>query len=341
MSLSAKKVEEGKKDASGLPNRLNQDFVVHNMPSPLSSSATVSGNKITPSGNHKKTGMLIIGGGLLLVAALVYGVYALIIKPSLTPTVNQPVVSNTPNINQPINQVTPADTGTTENQATSVPPIINVSTSTATSTATNTVAAASSTAPSVSTPLDQISFVDMDKDGLSDAEEKLLGSDPTKTDTDGDGNLDLAEVQNGYNPAGAGKLAASPFISSYRNPSLKYAIIYPKAWSLKALNNNETVVVTSADENYFVQIIHQSNTDGSGIAAWYQKEFPDQQAGEGRFAVDGSWSGIFNADKSVFYLTDKGKKDVYIFSLGAASGSPADYFRIFTMIIDNFKLNAK
>ncbi len=71
--------------------------------------------------------------------------------------------------------------------------------------------------------------IDTDKDGLSDEEETVLGTDINKTDTDGDGLFDReevevydtdplnpdtdgdgyqdgAEVKNGYNPNGAGKL---------------------------------------------------------------------------------------------------------------------------------------
>ena len=70
---------------------------------------------------------------------------------------------------------------------------------------------------------------DMDGDGISDTEEKELGTsdfqfdtdgdglsdnqeinkwktDPLKTDTDGDGFSDGYEVLNGYNPAGQGKI---------------------------------------------------------------------------------------------------------------------------------------
>jgi len=41
---------------------------------------------------------------------------------------------------------------------------------------------------------------DQDKDGLSDAVEWELGTDPNKPDTDGDGFNDGEEVANGYNP---------------------------------------------------------------------------------------------------------------------------------------------
>jgi len=73
------------------------------------------------------------------------------------------------------------------------------------------------------------SLVDSDNDGLTDAEEKILGTNPNSADTDndglsdyaevkiyhtnplvadtdGDGYLDGAEVKAGYNPNGAGKL---------------------------------------------------------------------------------------------------------------------------------------
>jgi S1-C subfamily serine protease len=44
--------------------------------------------------------------------------------------------------------------------------------------------------------------LDSDNDGLSDAQEAQLGTDPHNPDTDGDGYLDGSEVTNGYNPLG-------------------------------------------------------------------------------------------------------------------------------------------
>ncbi len=43
-------------------------------------------------------------------------------------------------------------------------------------------------------------FLDSDQDGLTDAEEKLYGTDPHNPDTDGDGYSDGAEVKAGYDP---------------------------------------------------------------------------------------------------------------------------------------------
>jgi hypothetical protein len=47
---------------------------------------------------------------------------------------------------------------------------------------------------------------DVDKDGLTAAEERYYGTDPNNADTDGDGYKDGDEVKAGYDPLGPGKL---------------------------------------------------------------------------------------------------------------------------------------
>jgi len=49
-------------------------------------------------------------------------------------------------------------------------------------------------------PTDKNIFLDSDQDGLSDAEEKIYGTDPQNADTDGDGYSDGVEVKTGYDP---------------------------------------------------------------------------------------------------------------------------------------------
>ncbi len=66
---------------------------------------------------------------------------------------------------------------------------------------------ATTTEPAPS-PLATTTFVpaeapDRDGDGLSDAEEVAIGTEPTMPDTDGDGFSDGAELQNGYDPTAA------------------------------------------------------------------------------------------------------------------------------------------
>lgn len=58
--------------------------------------------------------------------------------------------------------------------------------------------------PALDTTIDP--YLDTDKDSLTDQMEAGLKTDPTKTDTDGDGFTDYEEVMNGFNPNGPGKL---------------------------------------------------------------------------------------------------------------------------------------
>jgi hypothetical protein len=55
----------------------------------------------------------------------------------------------------------------------------------------------------------RFSMTDTDKDGLPDKLEEALKTDPNKSDTDGDGFSDGAEIKGSYNPLGAGKLTYS------------------------------------------------------------------------------------------------------------------------------------
>lgn len=60
---------------------------------------------------------------------------------------------------------------------------------------------------------------DTDGDGLFDGEEvHTWGTDPLNPDTDGDGFLDGAEVRAGFNPLGPGRIIAVPSSPSESQP---------------------------------------------------------------------------------------------------------------------------
>lgn len=79
--------------------------------------------------------------------------------------------------------------------------------------------------------------VDSDNDGLSDEQEKVLGSDSNDPDTNGNGVLDGQEVLSGLNPAGSGPLPDA-FLQTYLKTDpqmlLKAEEAFKKAIALKA-----------------------------------------------------------------------------------------------------------
>jgi len=68
--------------------------------------------------------------------------------------------------------------------------------------------------------LSESALLDTDKDGLVDELELAIGSDELKTDSDGDGYNDKAELEQGFNPVGDGKLPSSS------SEALKGRIVY-------------------------------------------------------------------------------------------------------------------
>ncbi len=79
---------------------------------------------------------------------------------------------------------------------------------------------------------DSKSSSDTDGDGLSDAEEISIGTNPTKIDTDGDSYSDKVEVDKGYDPlkSPAGTSQPGSSLSTYANLTFHYSLNYPEGW---------------------------------------------------------------------------------------------------------------
>lgn len=86
--------------------------------------------------------------------------------------------------------------------------------------------------------------LDSDKDGLTDAEEKLYGTDSKKSDSDGDGYSDGVEVKSGYDPT---KPAPGDKLASLKVGNSEEEIGSTESLTEKFSNDFQSFLATKSD----------------------------------------------------------------------------------------------
>lgn len=331
--------------------KINQDFFVRNMPSlqnfnkaPMNGSRFESGGELLgdtkkSKSNFKVFGVLIIFGGLALIGGLVYISYIFIIKPSSTKVVPEaaaPAAESYSSIVDTINsnreagmqgEISVVDTASNNVVATTTPVVLDLATSSASSTVAEQTAIGRT----------ETAVIDTDNDGLSDDEERILGTNPEASDSNSNGYADLVEINNGYDPAFSGKLATNPNLKKYSNSAFNYEILYPKDWQANVLNSEMTTVFTAADGS-IIQISVQENTDGQGILGWYGNMFPSEALTYDKLKSADSWEGIWGSDGLNFYLTDRARENIYVVSFVSPASGRAAYLNIYKLMIDSLTI---
>lgn len=179
--------------------------------------------------------------------------------------------------------------------------------------------------------------VDGDSDGLSDAEEIILGSDIAVLDTDADGYADGQEVKNLYNPAGAGKLSENPNVASHENKTFFYALLYPSAWQTAANGGDDSLMIKAGD-NQFVQIIAQPNVNEQTLDRWYEEQLGLASINESDRITGSEWNGIKSPDGLNVYAMDLKHDRIFSISYNLGGANTLDYFNIFQMMVKSFNL---
>lgn len=187
---------------------------------PLGAPAPYNFEEAAPKTDIKK--LLVLGGLVLALAAIVGGGYWGYKKYTATDSVNTAPISDAKKEdnqaaadNQPVNTQAQPEVKT-ETQP--VVPADNAAVTPGTSAAavpkdSDSDGLTDEEEASLGTNLNS---VDSDNDGLFDREEvKVYGTDPLKADTDGDSYSDGVEVKGGFNPLGWGRLfdAANPGVN--------------------------------------------------------------------------------------------------------------------------------
>ncbi len=316
--------------------KIHDDLVVHNMPATnrLSGPATAPQPKISGKNNFKAVGILIIGGGVIFIGLLFYFSYLYIIKPATknnanTSLVSAPIVSPKTDNSSATTSASLIAT-TTEILATSSTVLdLNATSSGATS--------SSPIGEELSTTTPAAPLIDTDNDGLNDEEEAAFGTNPALTDTNNNSYGDLTEILNGYNPTGTGKLGANLSLATATSKVLGYSVLYPKAWTVKSLNNDNTMLFNAPDDS-LIQISIQDNTSKQSILGWYSEAFPTEKVTYDQIKTTATWDGVMSSDGFNFYLTDKKHKSVYIISYIPAVDSRVAYPTVFKMMINTLSV---
>jgi len=326
---------------TGLPEEavdLDKEIVVHTMPPRFRASRP-------GSGQAKKTGLLILIFGGLLLVALAGGAYyfMFIVEPATVPTATSSPESEQVKV-EPKKEVTLLEP---EKTAVTQPPVATSSSvgEAGTIIATTSPEAIATTTATTTEPVVKslTTAVDADNDGLTDVEEAVLGTNPAAVDSDGDGYSDFAELNNLYDPAGPGKLEASPRWKKYLNPTYNYSLLTPSSFSLKPLGGDHSVSFVASD-NQFFQVEVQPNTTRASIMDWYREQFGEPaevtRLMEGKDAGGAPiWLGIKSADGLNTYLTDNKFSNILTLSYNVGLERTVTYPNLFNIFIKSLQFS--
>lgn len=298
--------------------------------------------------NAKTIGVVILLGGALVLVALILIFYFLWLKPKEAPLNRDQGVNN-----ELQNDMGAASSSAEDIAASSTPdsgtqePVIATTTdesltasTTEAETATSSQDIASTTTSNGETTeengakVDTVAPADTDSDGLSDQEEELIGTNINNSDSDGDHYLDINEFLNQYNPVGSGLLATNANFKKFDNTKYGYSLYQPASWKTNELGDADTVIF-QAQDNQFIQIIVQDNSEHMAIDEWYRSQTNPSQFDSSQKATINNWSTIKTSDGLIVYMTDPGRKHIYVFNYNPGKSGILNYKNVFQMMINS------
>ncbi|MBI5254759.1 hypothetical protein HY932_03215 [Candidatus Falkowbacteria bacterium] len=182
--------------------------------------------------------------------------------------------------------------------------------------------------------------VDSDKDGLTDGEEMLFGTNKNKEDSDKDGYIDGTEVLNLYNPQGTApvKLEFTNFVKVYTNDSAKYSFFYPEEWTIEpsAVNDNEVVLRSAGDE--FINIFTVKKDAAQSLQDWYLAMVPTLTIDkiEKINSNKNKLEGVVSPDEYTYYFAQNDL--IYVVHYNVGKDLAVNYPTVLKMIANSFNL---
>lgn len=307
--------------------KAGNDFIVHNMPEAnLFSGQTFSDGvsqtrKVAPSAvsngaaNHQKIGIFIVAGGVILIIVLIYLAYVYMIKPIVQAPVQETKIQT---------EIVP------ENKVEEVVvPVQQVATSTEIIATTTDVQVVATTTDdllpeekNVVPVFNIVSTIDTDLDGLTDDEEKIIGTNPSQVDTDMDSYSDISELKSAYNPLVAGAKMDDKSLFNRYQIDANASILFSNSWEQTKSDATKTIVFTDADKA-FIQVTFQNNEDKLSPSSWFEKEFFGIMPGE---TINGDgWSGFYSQDNAAAYIFANDLSKIYTITYSPLIANDTNY----------------
>ena len=278
---------------------------------------------IVTAGSNKKLVNIII----IAVIVVVVGISGwLLYKSFEQPPVSQPVVENI--IETPLPETTDTTTATTEIVQPTAETILPVETQ-----------KKFSPEQINKFTLTLLSGVDKDKDGLTDEEETLFGTNPDLVDSDNDLYKDQEEINHLYSPVDVGliRLWEKDAIGSYANNAYGYKILYPKSWIIQPLDAGQpNDLMISSNLNEFINVMVFDKNAGQKLEEWYLELAPTVKKTDLKSYETYRKLKVMESPDGFTVYVDKNDKVValnYNIGLKEEAGFPG----VFQMVVNSFE----
>ena len=179
---------------------------------------------------------------------------------------------------------------------------------------------------------------DMDRDGLTDVEEELFGTDPGKPDTDGDSYNDGTEIFYLYSPTdfAPARLIATPYVKEFLNPVYKYKLYYPSSWAVGNVDPDyrDMLFSTLSGENIEVRVFDRKPEET--FEDWFTANATGEKLGSlVDFITIFAGSGKMRNDKLVYYFSDK--EHFYVIVYHVTNSTEVNYRAVIGMMARSFR----
>jgi len=182
---------------------------------------------------------------------------------------------------------------------------------------------------------------DEDRDGLTDNEEILFGTNQKLVDTDGDVYKDKEEIKNFYSPINAKKIRLweEKLISTYENKNYGYKIYYPASWIIDSIDPEDPAdIMVSSSQNEFVNIIVEEKRAVDSLSSWYLAKAPSVKFNEIKgYKNYNKLAVIESPDAFTVYIENVDKTKVFVINYNIGLKEEAGFGSVFEMIVNGFQ----